>query len=381
MNKVSYSTRSALLLALLGAGTVFVACGDGAGLIYPPDGGSTTGGGGGGGDATTTADATVTASVTGSTGTGSTGTGGTAPATLTWVAEFDAMKGQLPEGIALNAAEDTAYVGFATTGQIVKVSLADGKVSDFGTVPAPPANKGFVLGLAFDKDGALYVGAASFDVVAYPAGIYKIPAAGGAGTLFAKDATMTVPNGLAFDAAGALFVTDSASGVIFKINTAGVATKWATDALLAGDTASKCASSLGFPLGANGIALSKGAFYVANTDKASVVKIPVMADGTAGTASAFAASDCAAMGGADGLAVDTDGSLLMTANGINSIVRIGTDGKTSVVVAKDKLDSPASLALGTKPEKNLFITNAAFMSAQTPGGMPKPGLLKFPLGG
>ncbi|MFS8070120.1 MAG: SMP-30/gluconolactonase/LRE family protein [Byssovorax sp.] len=375
MNKVSYSTRSALLLALLGAGTVFVACGDGAGLIYPPDGGSTSTGGGGG-DATTTADATVTASVT-----SSTGTGGTAPATLTWVAEFDATKGQLPEGIALNAAEDTAYVGFAATGQIVKVSLADGKVSDFGTVPMPPANKGFVLGLAFDKDGALYVGAASFDAAAYQAGIYKIPAAGGAGVLFAKDATMTVPNGLVFDKNGALFVTDSASGSIFKIDTAGVAAKWSSDAVIAGGTASKCASGLGFPLGANGIALSNGAFYVANTDKASVVKIPVMADGTAGAASAFAATDCAALGGADGLAVDTDGTLLIAANGINSIVRVGTDGKTSVVVAKDKLDSPASVAIGTKPEKNLFITNAAFTSAQTPGGMPKPGLLKFPLGG
>ncbi|MEO5728145.1 MAG: SMP-30/gluconolactonase/LRE family protein [Byssovorax sp.] len=373
MNKVSYSTRSALLLALLGAGTVFVACGDGAGLIYPPDGGSTATGSGG--DATTTSDATTTATVT-----SSTGTGGTAPATLTWVAEFDAMKGELPEGIALNAAEDTAYLGFAGTGQIVKVSLADGKVSDFGTVPAPPMNGGFVLGLAFDKDGALYVGAASFSP-AYQAGIYKIPAAGGAGTLFAKDATMTLPNGLVFDKNGALFVTDAAAGTIFKIDTAGVATKWLSDPLLTGDTASKCATGLGFALGANGIAISNGAFYVANTDKASIVKIPVMADGTAGAASAFVATDCAALGGADGLAVDTDGSLLLAANGINSIVRIGTDGKTSVVVAKDKLDSPASLAIGTKPEKNLFITNAAFTSAQTPGGMPKPGLLKFPLGG
>jgi len=375
MNKVSYSTRSALLLALLGAGIALVACGGGGGLNLPPDasdGTSTTGGGG-------EAPMTTSGGTTGTTGS-SMGTGGAMPATLSWVAELDATKGQLPEGIALNAAEDTAYLGFAATGQIVKVHLADGKMSDFGSVPAPPMNGGFVLGLAFDKDGALYVGAASFGP-AYQAGIYKIPAAGGAGTLFAKDATMTVPNGLVFDKDGALFVTDSAAGSIFKINTAGAVTKWLTDPLLTGDVASKCSSGLSFPLGANGIALSNGAFYVANTDKASVAKIPVMADGTAGAASAFAASDCAALGGADGLAVDTDGTLLIAANGINSIVRVGTDGKTSVVVAKDKLDSPASLAIGTKPEKNLFITNAAFTSAQTPGGKPKPGLLKFPLGG
>lgn len=376
MNKVSYSTRSALLLALLGAGTLFVACGDGAGLIYPPDGGgSTTGSGGGGGEAPMTTSGGTTSS-TGS----SMGTGGAMP-TLAWVAQFDATKGELAEGLVVNKAGDTAYVGYAPTGKIVKITLADGKVSAFGTVPAPPPmNKGAVVGLALDATESLYVAVASFDVALYQPGIYKIPAAGGAGTMFASDPGMTLPNGLVFDATGNLFAADSASGSIFKINAAGVATKWLTDPLLEGETPAKCAGGSGLKIGANGIALSnaKTDFYVANSNKASVVKIAIMADGTAGAVTDFSKTDCLNLGGADGISVDADGSLLIAANGINAITRVGMDGKPTIVIDKGLLDSPASTWISNK---TLFITNAAFTSAQTPGGMPKPGLLKLPLGG
>jgi sugar lactone lactonase YvrE len=377
MNKVSYSTRSALLLALLGAGTVFVACGDGAGLIYPPDAGDTTATtSGGGGEGSTTATTDVSSSASG-TGGSSTGTGGAPPATLSWVTELDAAKGEIPEGLVINAAGDTAYLGYAVTGQIVKVALADGKVTAFGNVPPPPAgNKGFVLGLALSTAGDVYVGVASFDA-AYKPGVYKIPAAGGPATLFSSDAAMTFPNGLTFDATGNLFVTNSLTGSIFKIDAAGVATKWTTDALITGDVAAACSSGLGFPLGANGIILSKGAFYVTNTDKASIVKIPVMADGTAGAATSFAATDCANMGGADGLSEDADGTFLVASNGINAITRVATDGKLTIVVEKDKLESPASTWISNK---TLFVTNSSFQNAL--GGKPaKPGLLKLPLGG
>ncbi len=376
MNNVSYSTRSALLLALLGAGTLFVACGDGAGLIYPPDGGgSTTGSGGGGGEAPMT----TTGGTTSSTGS-SMGTGGAMP-TLSWVAQLDAAKGELAEGLVINKAGDTAYVGYAPTGKIVKISLADGKVSDFGTVPMPPPmNKGFVLGLALDATENLYVAVGSFDVALYSPGIYKIAAAGGAGTVFATNPGMTTPNGLVFDATGNLFAADSASGSIFKINAAGVATMWLTDPLLEGETPSKCAGGSGLKIGANGIALSnaKTDFYVANSNKASVVKIAIKADGTAGAVTDFSKTDCLNLGGADGISVDADGSLLIAANGINAITRVGMDGKPTIVIDKDKLDSPASTWISNK---TLFITNAAFTSAQTQGGMPKPGLLKLPLGG
>src|SRR6185369_11464600 len=95
-------------------------------------------------------------------------------------------KGELAEGLALDAAGTSAYVGFAPTVQIVKVALADGAVSAYGSVPTPPPNGGFVLGLVLDKNENLYVGVASFTGT-YQGGIYQIPKGGGAGTLFASD--------------------------------------------------------------------------------------------------------------------------------------------------------------------------------------------------
>jgi sugar lactone lactonase YvrE len=378
MNKVSYSTRSALLLALLGAGTLFVACGDGAGLIYPPDGGSTTGSGGGGGGE---APMTTSGGTTSSTGS-SMGTGGAMP-TLAWIAQFDATKGELAEGLVVNKAGDTAYVGYAPTGKIVKITLADGKVSAFGTVPMPPPmNKGAVVGLALDATENLYVAVASFDVALYQPGIYKIPAAGGAGTMFASDPGMTLPNGLVFDATGNLFAADSGSGSIFKIDATGVATKWVANPLLEGDTMAMCAGDSGLKIGANGIALSnaKTDFYVTNTNKASVVKIAIKPDGTAGMVTDFVKTDCLNLVGADGLSVDTDGSLLIAANRMSAITRVSMEGKATIFIDKDKLDSPSSTWISTaKGEKTLFITNSAFHTA--PGSMPKPGLLKLPLGG
>ena len=51
---------------------------------------------------------------------------------------------------------------------------------------------------------------------------------GGAGVLFAKDASMPFPNGLAFDTEGALFTTDSATGSGFRIDSSGRAERWAS---------------------------------------------------------------------------------------------------------------------------------------------------------
>lgn len=284
----------------------------------------------------------------------------------------------------MNAAGDTAYVSIAPTGEILKIAVADGKVSPFGNVPQPPpGNKGFVLGVQTDKAGDFYVAVASFDAVAYQAGIYKIPVAGGAGVLFAKDPAMTFPNGLAFNATGDLFATDSLSGTIFKITTAGVVTKWLSDPAITGDTMAKCPSGQPFPLGANGIAISGDAFYVTNTDKASIAKIVIKGDGTPGAVTDFVATDCMKFGGPDGLSLDADGSFLVASNGINSITRVGKDGKVTLVAAKTvaaPLDAPAStwITNAGKAGSTLFVTNSAIFTFLN-GGMAKPGLFKLAL--
>lgn len=307
-------------------------------------------------------------------GAGSGGAGGAVPAAPAFVSKFDPMKGELPEGLILSADGKSAYVGLAGAGKVVKVSLPDGAVTDYGSVPPPPAQKGFALGLVFDAAGNLYMGVASFDP-AYQAGIYQIPKGGGAGVLFASDPGMTFPNGLIFDSKGNLLVADS-TGTIFQVAPNKTVTKWLVDPMITGDIASTCASGLN--LGANGIAIIGGAAYIANTDRASIVKVAINADGSAGAVSAFVASDCATLGGIDGLYAGASGKLYAALNGQNTIVAIGADAKVSVVSKDSIFQSPASV-VSDAAEANLYVTNFALTEAQKPGGMPMPGLVTLPL--
>src|SRR5262249_43520032 len=147
---------------------------------------------------------------------------------------------------------DIAFVGFAPLGEIARVDLRTGERARFAKLPKPVSGKGFMTGLVFGADGALYAALVSFDPSVQP-GIYRVPVAGGQATLFAKAPGMVFPNGLVFDAKGALFVTDSAAGAIYKISPSGDATVWASSPFLAGDAKECGGSGNPFPIGANGI--------------------------------------------------------------------------------------------------------------------------------
>lgn len=309
---------------------------------------------------------------------------------LRFVTPFNAMMGQLPEGVAFR--DGMVYVGFAPTGQILRVDPVTGMSTMFGQVPIPPSMNpampnGYALGLAFDTMGNLYVAAPSFGA-AFQAGVYRIAPAGGTATRFATDAMMRFPNAIEFDAMGNLYVSDSGTGAIFRISPDGMTVRpWVTHMLLQGfDRADgsmpPCGPGAGFPIGVNGIVYDRAGMnvYAVNTDRATVLRIPVMADGSAGTPAVLVAQDCARLGGADGLTRGPDGALYVASNAANSITRLSTDGmNVTALESGAPLDSPASLVFGAVGGRStLFITNAAFTSASTPGGMPRPGLLARP---
>lgn len=359
------------VFALTAMGSLIAACSD--------NGGETSGGGGNGGSgvsSSSSVSASASTSASSTSASSSSSSGGPVVPELKFVLPFDAAKGELPEGLILTPDGTAALVSLAPTGEIVKVSLADGKRSTFGKVPTPPAMGGFVLGLAFDKAGELYVGVASFDATKYQAGVYKIPKTGGDGVLFSKDPAITFANGLVFDKDDNLFVSDSPSGKIYKIAKDGVAKVWASDPVLVGGKGSGCDAQQPFSIGTNGLAIVGTDLFTVNTDKASLVKIPINADGTAGTATEVVKTDCTNLAGADGLYADVDGSLIVADNFTNQLVRIGTDGKSSVIVKGGEFDFPTSAVPGTvNGQRNVYIVNAAF--APGADGKAHPGLLSY----
>jgi outer membrane protein assembly factor BamB len=146
----------------------------------------------------------------------------------TVVATFDGAMFQLPESLAYHAGR--AYLSFLN-GAVVAVD-PDGTVEPFGNVPIEPAGSAYGLGVAAAPDGTIYLAMAKASATSeFPSGIYRIPAAGGTGTLFASHPELYIPNDLDVHPSGDVYVT--ADGRIYRITAAGTAEIWLEDPLLA----------------------------------------------------------------------------------------------------------------------------------------------------
>jgi len=104
--------------------------------------------------------------------------------------------------------------------------------------------------------------------------------------------------------------------------------------------------------------------YVTNTDKGTLVRIPIQPDGAAGTAALAAGPSCDELNGADGLAIAPDGSFVVAVNHQDKLVRIDRKGAITTIAAGAPLDFPSSLAFdgGT-----LYVENFAFLDQKAPG--------------
>ena len=204
---------------------------------------------------------------------------------------------------------------------------------DVAVAGASPA----LLGLAFHPSGKLLVidfGAAK---------VLDVNPNTGASSVF-----MTVPsppgaaglNALTFDKHGNVYVSDSFQGTIWKTGSGGgVATAWVSDPLLLPNGVP--------PFGANGLAFNNAgdALFVANTSTDLIVKIPVLANGSAGTPKAFSYS----VNGADGLIIDEHDNLWICANQADEIVVLDKTGK-----AISKLGDFNGISSGGRPKGLLF---------------------------
>ncbi|MFF8608829.1 hypothetical protein ACF06X_23125 [Streptomyces sp. NPDC015346] len=196
------------------------------------------------------------------------------------VARFDFAAGQTPESIALEP-DGSADLSFSFTRQVVNVDK-QGNRRVLATLPAvanpntPIVGAAVAMGLARADDGTLYV---NYATGTDATGIYRIDPEGGAPELIAPLPADGFPNGLALDEeCDALYVADSVRGTVWRVpRDGGTPTAWATGAAL-----QPLAAPAGFGVGANGVQVHDGAVWVSNTDRKTLLRIPVRPDQSAG---------------------------------------------------------------------------------------------------
>jgi sugar lactone lactonase YvrE len=286
------------------------------------------------------------------------------------VKQYDASKGELPEGIAVDKVGNL-YVSLGPPGvtfaQIRKIS-PDGSetvLANFGDAGAG--------GLAVDAPGNVYYAHFSFNPDTQ--GVYRVTRDGATQRLPGTE-EMLFPNALAFDKVGNLYVSDSSLGTIWRIPRGGSAERWLQHDLLEG-----LGEIPGYPpIGANGIAYRHGSLYVANTEKGLIARVPILTGGDAGEPE-IVAEDPDLLYGLDGIALDVHGNIYAALVLQSKLVRIDpVDGEfTTLLTAEDGLDEPASLAFGTGKgdRQSVFVTNYALFP---PHSVEGPAVLKVDVG-
>ena len=284
---------------------------------------------------------------------------------VAWLIHYDRQVPELPEGIAVDK-PGNVFVGLDVPGQIRKITPGgdESVFYDFGVAG--------VLGLAVDAPGRVYAGLATFDPQTQ--GVYRVSRDGAMAERLPGTEALTFPHALAFDKRGNLYVTDSIWGAIWRIPRGGSAEVWLQDRALVGTGEIPV---IPFPVGANGIAYRQGNLFVANTEKAHILRIPVLKDGSSGVPETVAAGP--ELFPLDGIGLDVHGNIYALVIAQSKLVRVTPEGAiTTLATAGDDLDFPASPAFGTgKGERQtVFVTNYAI----GPPGGPGPGVLMVDVG-
>jgi len=268
------------------------------------------------------------------------------------VAHFSLSAGQTPEDIALepDAAVD---VSFAKADQVARVTRG-GQVDVLGQLPAsgscPVIGFPVSAGIARAGNGTIYVIDCTGNA---DTGVWRLRD-GSAPVQIAQLPTNSFPNDMALDGqTGDLYITDSLLGVVWKVPTRGGGPSvWATGPALQ-------RSSF---FGANGIAVHDHAVWVSNSDQGTIVKIPIRADGSAGTIQPMVTG---LTGGVDNFTVLGSGdTILATLDQSSQVILIRPASRPQVVLsAMDGLSNPTDIAVR---HDTIYVTSAAYFTFTDP---------------
>ncbi|MEJ1239856.1 gluconolaconase [Chryseolinea sp. T2] len=260
-----------------------------------------------------------------------------------------------PEGIAIDAKANVAYVSSVRTGSIGVVD-AQGKYSEFYSDPGLKSSFGMKVD---EKRNLLWVcvGDPNYSRFKSPDTFKKmarIVAFDLSSRKKVKDIDLSglhegnhFLNDLAFDNAGNVYITDSFSPVIYKIDTRDKPSVWAMNDLFKSKE-----------VGLNGIAVHPaGVLLVAHNTDGAILRVD-MKDPTRVQRVKLAAF----FPGADGMSVDSDGNLIVVQNkGVNTVFKLSSTDKwmsakvTGRTAPEQLLQNPTTLSWnGTE----LFVLNA-----------------------
>lgn len=261
------------------------------------------------------------------------------------VATFDYAAGGQPENVSVNpdGSLTVSLLGFLTgqPPQLISIS-ASGQRTVLVTGQAGEAIGGNVRG----ADGTVYYSVLSGDPAR--SGIWRLPP-GGTPERFGALPAGQFLNGLTIDAAGRnLYSADSLAGTIWTVPTSGGPVRaWLVDPALA-----PADPSPGH-FGLNGVTYHNGAVWASNTDRGTLLRIPVTADGGPGAVAVVAGN----LPGVDDFKFLSNRSdvAFVALNGVNEVAAVFPDGTSKVVLtAADGLDSPTDTAVRGN---QLFVTD------------------------
>lgn len=234
-----------------------------------------------------------------------------------------------PESLFADA-DDTLYVGSLVTGQVI--AFADGETEGTVVVGASSGVTG-VAGVTI-REGELWL--CSIDTSFQRATEVKSFALDGTPRTTHALGDGRFCNDLAFDDAGALYITDSFSGTVLRLDPDAAAPEpWVEDPVLAP------AAPGGF--GLDGLAVVGGAVYVNTFDTGHLYRIAITTDGAAGPVEPITVTP--PLTAPDGMRALDDRTLLI-AEGTGRLTRVTIDGTTATAtpLATD-LDQPTGVAL------------------------------------
>lgn len=274
------------------------------------------------------------------------------------VTHLDPAAGQTPENIALEP-DGSADLTFAYARTVTHVT-PDGtrtvraRLPEVAAPATPVMHSALVTGIARAHDGTLYV---NYATGTSATGVWRVPPGGGAPVRIARLPPDGLPNGLALDESrGVLYATDSVRGTIWRVPRAGgTATAWATGPALAPLPAPA------LDCGANGVKVHRGAVWVSNTDRGTLLRIPVAPDGAAGPVETRATG----LDGIDDFAFPGPGTSVVAAlNTVGRVVLVRPDGTgTTLLTGRDGLSEPTSVAVRGR---TVYVPSASYRARRDP---------------